>query len=75
MLGPRLAAGGVRSAHATLASRVTRDLLDEVLALVPDVWLRDEPGFDSPDAVRAAYAEHLLARLDRADEWLPEVAA
>jgi hypothetical protein len=75
VLAPRVAAGGVRAAHASLAPQVTRELLYRVLSLVPDVWLRDEPGFDSPDAVRAAYAAHLVARLARADEWLPEVAS
>ncbi|SEG95877.1 hypothetical protein SAMN05216223_13517 [Actinacidiphila yanglinensis] len=45
-----------------LASRVTEALLTEVTALVPDEWLLDEPGFDTPDDVRAAYRELLGAR-------------
>jgi hypothetical protein len=50
---------------------VTGDLLDAALALVPDRWLADEPGFDSPAAVRAAYRAHLLARLHAEEAWLP----
>ncbi len=32
-----------------------------------------EPGFDSPDAVRAAYVGQLSARLDARDAWLPSI--
>ncbi|MCX5058681.1 hypothetical protein OG895_04145 [Streptomyces sp. NBC_00201] len=49
-------------AAADLAPRVTEDLLAEVTAEIPDVWLVDEPGFDSPDDLRRAYARPLLAR-------------
>ncbi|WP_105972176.1 HipA family kinase [Streptomyces geranii] len=55
--GPDLA-----SAAAELAPLVTGELLAEVTAEIPDEWLADEPGFDSPDALRRAYAEPLLAR-------------
>ncbi|WP_051110673.1 HipA family kinase [Longispora albida] len=58
--------------HAALAPQVTPDLLREVTALIPDEWLADEPGFGSPDEVRAAYVSHLGARLAAADSWLPE---
>jgi hypothetical protein len=62
------------AADARMAPLVDERLLTEVLALVPDVWLADEPGFVSPDAVREAYLRHLLARVaDRS--WLPEVVA
>lgn len=52
----------VAEADAELAPRVTLDLLREVTALVPDAWLRDEPGFSSPDALREAYAHQLAER-------------
>jgi hypothetical protein len=58
-------------ASAELAPRVTGALLDDVLAQVPDEWLRDEPGFDSPDDVRAAYRDHLLRRVAAAGSWQP----
>ena len=50
---------------------VTADLLDAALGLVPDAWLEGEPGFDGPDAVRAAYRDHLLARLAAEEAWRP----
>ncbi|WP_030177640.1 HipA family kinase [Streptomyces sp. NRRL S-813] len=50
------------AAAARLAPLVTEDLLAEVTAEIPDVWLAGEPGFDSPDELRRAYARPLLAR-------------
>ncbi|TWV56083.1 hypothetical protein FRZ03_05355 [Streptomyces misionensis] len=52
----------VEAAAAELAPRVTEDLLAEVTAEVPDAWLAGEPGFDTPDDLRRAYARPLLAR-------------
>jgi hypothetical protein len=52
----------VAAAAADLAPRVTEDLLAEVTAEIPDAWLADEPGFDSPDELRRTYARPLLAR-------------
>ncbi|MEV1024718.1 HipA family kinase [Streptomyces sp. NPDC050264] len=60
-----------RAADAELAPRVTEELLREVVALVPDAWLTDEPGFESPDAVRDAYVTYLLARARSSAVWLP----
>jgi hypothetical protein len=50
------------AAAAELAPRVTEDLLAEVTAEIPDAWLADEPGFESPDELRRTYARPLLAR-------------
>ncbi len=58
-------------ADGDLAPRVTRPLLEDVLALVPDVWLADEPGFASADDVRAAYVGHLLRRVEGERAWAP----
>jgi hypothetical protein len=57
-------------ADAELAGRVDAGLLAEVVATVPDGWL-DEPGFDGPDAVQAAYVDHLTARLAAREAWVP----
>ncbi|MGP2440041.1 HipA family kinase [Streptomyces sp. JW3] len=52
----------VRAAAAQLAPQVTEELLAEVTAEIPDVWLDGEPGFGTPDELRRAYARPLLAR-------------
>jgi hypothetical protein len=58
-----------------LAAQVDRGMLTEVLAEVPDEWLEPAPGAGGPDELRARYVQHLLARLDHADAWLPRRAA
>ncbi|WP_347059539.1 HipA family kinase [Blastococcus sp. HT6-30] len=60
----------VPAADAALAHRVTRPLLEAVLAQVPDEWLADD-GEQPVHAVRARYAGQLLARLAARDAWLP----
>ena len=62
----------VTAADAALAPLVTPELLREVVALVPDEWLVDEPGFDSPEQLREAYVAHLAARAASSATWLPE---
>ncbi|WP_018386721.1 HipA family kinase [Wenjunlia vitaminophila] len=60
-------------AEATLSPLVTEELLREVVALVPDEWLADEPGFTTPDAVRDAYVARLLDRHRARDQWRPRI--
>jgi hypothetical protein len=64
--------GHLPAVDAELAPRVTRDLLAEVVGLVPDDWL---PGPAAPDDQREAYVEHLLARVAGDRAWLPARAA
>lgn len=52
----------IAGAAAELAPLVTEELLAEVTAEIPDAWLSGEPGFDTPDDLRRAYARPLLAR-------------
>ncbi|GAA1269614.1 hypothetical protein GCM10009609_35850 [Pseudonocardia aurantiaca] len=63
------------AADAALAPLVTPELLRAAVDAVPDRWLADEPGFDGPDAVRAAFVAQLLARRDAREAWLPGVRA
>jgi len=67
VFGPDLAA-----ADAALAPLVTEALLHEVVGLVPEEWLADEPGFDSPKHLRQAYVDHLAARAALSPQWLPD---
>ena len=53
----------VAAAEEELADRVTEELLREVVAEVPEEWLVDEPGFDSPDQVRQAHVAVLRRRV------------
>ena len=59
------------AAHERLAPLLTPELLDSVVALVPDQWLEPAPGLDSPAELRTAYREHLQARVAKPAAWLP----
>lgn len=63
-------ATAVAQAAAELLPRLTGELLDEVLALVPDEWLA-EFDFETAGAARAAYRDHLLARAAEPSAWVP----
>jgi hypothetical protein len=61
----------VEDAEDALAKQVTTDLLWSAVADIPDEWLADEAGFDSPTEVRAAYVDWLAGRLAAREQWLP----
>ena len=58
------------TAGPELAAQLTPQLLEEVIALVPDQWL-EEFDFASADEARAAYLGHLTARAAEPTAWLP----
>ena len=60
----------VPEADASLAPKITRPLLEEVLAQVPDEWLEDDVA-----VLRNRYVDQLLARLDARNSWLPGLIA
>lgn len=64
VLAPFTSAPEVAATDAELRPRITPELLDEVTADIPEVWLDGEPGFATPDEVRRAYAETLLTRAE-----------
>ena len=66
---------GVPAADARLAPLVTRDLLAEVLAQVPDQWLEPVPGAETPALLRTAYVDFLHARVSGERAWLPVLDA
>ena len=63
-------AGNLGAAHEKLTSLVSEELLDEVTDQVPDLWLEQTPSLGSPAAARAAYRDHLLARV-ASTAWVP----
>lgn len=62
---------GVASADAELAPGVTKELLTDVLAQVPDVWLASDTAHPSVEAARGSYLDFLLARMADRVAWLP----
>ncbi|MGI8882606.1 MAG: HipA family kinase [Jatrophihabitans sp.] len=65
----------VAAADYALAGTVTAELIHAAVAEVPEVWLVDEPGFADVGALRTAYTDQLLARIEARPAWLPGVLA
>ncbi len=53
-----------------ISAALDREVLVDVLAGVPDVWLEPVPGAESPEELRTAYVDFLTARLGTR-QWLP----
>jgi hypothetical protein len=65
-------ASALEEADARLAALVTPELIESLVALVPDEWLGAEPRFSDADAHRAAYVEYLLSRLQAPRDFVRE---
>lgn len=63
-------AGAITEADDRLATRLSPDVLREVVETVPDLLLEGVAPFASPDAHRAAYLTHLSHRLAAPREWV-----
>jgi hypothetical protein len=59
-------ASAIAAAGARLAPRLSREVIAEVVAGVPDALLADAAGSPAPAARRAAYVAHFTRRLDAA---------
>jgi hypothetical protein len=46
-----------------LAGLLTREVVEQIVALVPEAWLAESSAAARPDELRAAYARYLLGRL------------
>jgi hypothetical protein len=68
------AAGDLRAADAALAPLVTRELLEPLVAAVPEEWLDEGGPFASAEEQRAAYVEYLLARAAAPRAFVEEAA-
>lgn len=64
----------IPAANDRLSPLLTADELWRIVALVPDLWLGDEPQFDSPAAHREGYVNYLLTRLNASDRFVKEAA-
>ena len=64
----------IRDVDRELAAKLTAEAIDEVLDLIPDGWLADEPRFATPNEHRAAYRDYLLHRLESPRRWMEDAA-
>ncbi len=56
-------AGDLLAADTALVPRLLPPTIGEIVDLIPDEWLRDEPQFATPDEHRRAYRDYLVSRL------------
>ena len=56
-------ASELEAADAFMSAKLAPERIGEVVALIPDTWLEDEPSFESKAAHRAAYLQYLTERL------------
>jgi hypothetical protein len=64
-----LSGSSIPQADTALAPLLTLEALRRLVGLVPDEWLRYEPGFEGPEDVRSAYVDYLSARLAEPRAW------
>lgn len=57
------AATAISRADEMFAPRITPQLVEQIVAAIPDNWLRNEPTFADPVAYREAYVNYLLSRI------------
>jgi hypothetical protein len=57
---------------AKMTSLITPDELARIVQLIPDAWLREDPGFAGPDAQREAYLDFFVQRLQSSQVFVQE---
>ena len=63
-------AASLPEADAALTRMLTPKTVRRVVELVPEEWLDDEPGFEDAEAVRSAYVQYFLSRLEEPRNWI-----
>lgn len=65
-------AGDLREVDEQLSAMLTHDVIEQVIAMIPETWLGDVPQFASAEAHREAYRHWFLRRLDQPRAWVEE---
>ena len=65
-------AGSLEEADARMAERITAELIERVVKLVPDDWLVSDSPFQDASGHRDAYAEYLTGRLQAPRRFVEE---
>ena len=65
-------ASALREVDSKMTGRVTPDIVDSIVQLIPDAWLDGDSSFGGSNQYRAAYMEYLLRRLEPPHAFLEE---
>ncbi|HEV7922557.1 MAG TPA: HipA family kinase [Thermoanaerobaculia bacterium] len=64
--------GEVEAVDEELVNRLTAAAIEEIVQLIPEPWLGDEPRFATVDDHRQAYRDYLLRRLQAPRSWVED---
>jgi hypothetical protein len=65
-------ASSLQEADAKMSGRVTPDIIQGIVQLIPDAWLVGDSSFGESDRHREAYIQYLLSRLEPPHVFLEE---
>jgi hypothetical protein len=65
-------ANALREVDSNISGRVTPDIVDSIVQLIPDAWLGGDSSFGGSNQYREAYTEYLLRRLEPPHAFLEE---
>jgi hypothetical protein len=65
-------ASSLREVDAQMTRRVTADIIDSIVTLIPETWLLGDSPFGESKQHRGAYMEYLLSRLEPPHAFLEE---
>jgi HipA-like kinase len=65
-------ASSLREADSKMTKRITPDIIDRIVKLIPDAWLVGDPSFGGDGQRKDAYIEYLLDRLAASHVFLEE---
>lgn len=65
-------AAALREADAQMTARLTPEIIDRVVELIPEAWLMGDDSFSDSQQRRAAYVAYLLRRRESAQVFLEE---
>jgi hypothetical protein len=65
-------ASALEEADAKMSERITPDVIDNIVKLIPEPWLLGDSSFGGSDQYRQAYIEYLRSRLEPPHDFLEE---
>lgn len=65
-------ADSLREIDSQMSERITPDIIDGIVKLIPDAWLVGDSSFGGSDQYRAAYVEYLSRRLEQPRDFVEE---
>ncbi|HPN69603.1 MAG TPA: aminotransferase class I and II [Saprospiraceae bacterium] len=62
----------LHEANEIMKNELNGDIINEIVNLIPDEWLPEREGYETPQEIRQVYANYLLKRLAISDQFTKE---